>query len=649
MAKIGSLFVDLGLKTARFEKDFKRANSIVAKFKRKTASAMKSVVKSIFSLKGAFVGLAGAAGIGLLIKSSLNAIDKIGKMSSLFKISTEDIGAMSLAAQIGGTDLDTMLKAARNVSRQMFDFSRDVGEAKDAMKLMGITAEDINPLMDDQLKLMAFLAENVNAVTNSVDRLAIAQDLFGGRATVVLNALKDGVSGMEAFRKEAELLGGALSGDAVRGVEAANDSLTRLGFLFTGMRDQIVAALAPAIEIGVTAFKNWIIEIAKSEGGIKQFSMNAAISILNGIKVMVRGFESLLTAIDGVKEKLIELGVVEGVAGKKSAEDIRVLIGLRGGEILLAQKFGESQEHINEIIQQRSRLQSTLNSMGADEVGIIDKTISGIDKLIAKIKEKNDIPSAASTGTVDVSPDTAGITGSTEDALSAKVDAISQSLLTEEQRILESYERRALIVSEANARGLLGEQATSNLLTGIWQQHEDQRAAITKRSESAILSVKRSASNNAIGLLSALGQKNKVFAAAAILITKVMAIKQILAHTQVAAVLAFSSQLIPGVPSTYAAAAAAYTKTQAMGKLSAGLVAASGAVELAGLGGSDSPAGGAPNPDADDDSDVIPIDTAQPRESAITVIIQGDYIGGEDSAEKLALLIDSYRDRGGTA
>ena len=61
-------------------------------------SRLKALTKSIFSLKTALVGVAGVAGFGYLVKSSLNSADALAKTASKIGTTTE---ALSKAALCG--------------------------------------------------------------------------------------------------------------------------------------------------------------------------------------------------------------------------------------------------------------------------------------------------------------------------------------------------------------------------------------------------------------------------------------------------------------------------------------------------------------------------------------------------------------------
>ena len=159
------------------------------------------------------------------------------------------------------------------------------------------------------------------------------------------------------------------------------------------------------------------------------------------------------------------------------------------------------------------------------------------------------------------------------------------------QLVLEGLERRRTALEEAGhleaeAYGLIEAEKTA-----ITQIHEEKRRQIAEDVAQQKRDLEMSVVNSAVGLLNVLAQKSKAAAIVSLAVTKGLAIAQVLARTQEAAVLAYSSQLIPGVPATYGTAAAAYTSTIAMGNTSAALIAATGLAQAASLGGG-APSGG---------------------------------------------------------
>lgn len=280
------------------------------------ASRLNSLRKTVFSFRTALVSLAGAGGFGFLIKSSLDSIDKISKLSRTLGISVRDLRKLEYAADLSGLSVDTVARAVRNLNRVMVDFQGGTGDAKDAFDALGITSDDLNAVMGDQFKVLELLADRFGNVENSAVRSSIAQDLFGGRASEMLLVLEEGADGLAKISDEAERFGLLLSASAAKGVEDANDSFTRLFALFKGLRDSVVSFLAPAIQMAVEAAQRYIEELMAEKDGIKNFARDISLSVVNAIQtfaetmafiinLLVGAINGLITVINFVTEALL--------------------------------------------------------------------------------------------------------------------------------------------------------------------------------------------------------------------------------------------------------------------------------------------------------------------------------------------------------
>jgi hypothetical protein len=163
-------------------------------------------------------------------------------------------------------------------------------------------------------------------------------------------------------------------------------------------------------------------------------------------------------------------------------------------------------------------------------------------------------------------------------------ERLQAKLTAQNLMIADALTAQQITEQEARDFKTAAEQAHADGITAIWNKSVTDRAQVEEQAQARIRAMRESVAANAAGLLSVLGRKNKAAALAAIILTKGMAIAQTLAHTQTAAMLAYASQLVPGDPTSPARAAAAYAHTQALGKLSAGLIAATGLAELTGGG-----------------------------------------------------------------
>ena len=77
--------------------------------------ALGGLTKSIFSMRTALVGVAGAAGFGLLVRSSLNSIDSLAKTASKIGTTTEALSGLRYAAALTGVSTTTMDMAASEI------------------------------------------------------------------------------------------------------------------------------------------------------------------------------------------------------------------------------------------------------------------------------------------------------------------------------------------------------------------------------------------------------------------------------------------------------------------------------------------------------------------------------------------------------
>ncbi len=252
---------------------------------------LKAVAGAVLSAKTAIVGLVGAAGFGLLISRSLQATDTLSKTAAKIGTTTEALGALRYAADLTGVATQTMDMALQRFTRRTAEAAAGTGEAKGAIKELGINAQELNRMPLD--KRMIVLADAFEKVESESDRLRLAFKLFDSEGAALVNTLSQGSDGLKAMLGEAKVLGLTMSGSAAKGVEDTVDSLTKLQSLFKGVTDQTVAAFAPAIEMIVERFTGFLQRSIEVKGGVEAFARSLAVDLLNGVKVALQAFEGL--------------------------------------------------------------------------------------------------------------------------------------------------------------------------------------------------------------------------------------------------------------------------------------------------------------------------------------------------------------------
>lgn len=269
-------------------------------------NGLKTVAKAAFSMKGALVAAAGPAAVGLLIRQSLTAVDTLKKTADKIGTTTEALSALQYAAEISGVTVETVNMAAQRFTRRLAEAAKGTGEAKDALLELNINAEELKKKsLDEQ---MLDLADAFADVQNSADKVRLAMKLFDSEGVALVNTLAAGRKGLKELFLEADELGLVLSTRAATGVEKANDALLRLFKLGTGLRNQIVANLAPAIESLSTTLKDKFLKDIKAAGGsVEEFGLILAEKLLQGLANILYGFADAARGIAEFANGIIEM------------------------------------------------------------------------------------------------------------------------------------------------------------------------------------------------------------------------------------------------------------------------------------------------------------------------------------------------------
>lgn len=256
---------------------------------------LKGVSKAIFNMKTGLAAVAGVAGLGLLVRNSLVSIDKIGKLSRQIFISTEQLSAFRLAANLGGTSLEAFAKGVRTMAVGINDWLvKGTGIAQDAFIQLGITQDQLRETNGDLMLQFELVADALRNMKDGTDKTAAAYKLFGGRNIELLTAIERGKDGIAEIAEEAKRFGLVLTNDMVRAVEDANDSITRTQSLFTGVSNHFTVALAPAIEKVSDVLRNKLLaHVEKTHKGMAEFGQYLGTEF---IKIVGRILETFIRA-----------------------------------------------------------------------------------------------------------------------------------------------------------------------------------------------------------------------------------------------------------------------------------------------------------------------------------------------------------------
>ena len=307
----------------------KAVNNTKKAFRAVTAG-LKSIARAAFSMKTAIGLAAGVAGIGFLIKKSMDATDSMAKVSRSIGISVTELQRLRHAASIGGLEAKSLDKAMQKLAINISDVASGTGIAKEAFDRYGISSTNIDGSTRSVTDVLGQAATALETMTNETDRASFVYDLFGARGAKVINMLKDGKTAMEAMKKEADELGLVMSLELIEGVENANDSIARLTDYLGNVFHRVVASIAPIIESASEAVRSFVEMKINKQGGITAFSKNIAITILEAASSIIEASTSMLNSLTSIAtgaakaiSKVLQI-LPSSMGGLKTLKAIRI-------------------------------------------------------------------------------------------------------------------------------------------------------------------------------------------------------------------------------------------------------------------------------------------------------------------------------------
>jgi len=327
---------------------------------RKLNQSLGLVRKALFNFKVGLTAVAGAAGIGLLVKSSLQSIDTLGKTAQKLGVTSQALQKLRYASNLAGVETRTVDLAVQRFTRRLSEAANGTGEAKDALKELGLNAKELAKQPLD--KQMLALADAFANVDDAGTQVRLGFKLFDSEAVGMINTLKGGSAALQQMFQEAEGLGFILSKSAVRGVEQANDAFMKLKTMLGGVINQLVAGLAPAFQAIAETIRVKLVNAIKEAGGVEEFGRSLALTVVGLFKKAAQAIQSFtdetIRQLNRVIAFSVEIGKKLDIDWAKKLEPMNVKdLGLVGAFEELEAKIRATQA-ANDIFGQSTETNS---------------------------------------------------------------------------------------------------------------------------------------------------------------------------------------------------------------------------------------------------------------------------------------------------
>lgn len=208
--------------------------------------SMGGITSAMGGLKTAIAGAVGVAGFGAMIKSAIDAGNKINDLNIRLGASTEALTQYQFIAKQTGVSFQTLTTAWQRQTRRISEAAQGTGVAKKALEELNIPVESlINLKPEEQFEI---IAEEMSKVANQGDKVRIAMQLWDTEGVALLQTIEGGTEQLEKFKEEAEKTGVVLTKVEAEKLAKVNTAFASISASIEGVTNKLAIVLAPILE-----------------------------------------------------------------------------------------------------------------------------------------------------------------------------------------------------------------------------------------------------------------------------------------------------------------------------------------------------------------------------------------------------------------
>jgi len=228
--------------------------------------------------------------------------DKIGKMSIRTGVGAEALQELSYAAEITGTNIDSLSQAMFRARRRIGNMALGGGgPAARALETLGLNAKELSKEKPERQFMI--LVKALKAVGNEAERNQLAFEIFGDNFRQIQPLINAGADGIDKMRDRAKRLGLVLSSREISQAEELTDAFYELGQVLKMTFVKIGAALGPTLLPIIKGLAEGIADITnaivKLGGGLTVLGAQIKLTIIEMILGVVDGVGALLDKLPG--------------------------------------------------------------------------------------------------------------------------------------------------------------------------------------------------------------------------------------------------------------------------------------------------------------------------------------------------------------
>ena len=294
---LASLQIQLELQSASFTAEMQKVNGQLNKLNKDVGGISAGFSKLGTVLKGAAVlgaFTAVSAGISSFVQSiskSIDAMDEMSKASQKVGVAVETLSGLKYAAEQSGVGFEALQNGVKKLNQNLADFDTSTDASAQSLKNLGIA------LGDTTEQALAKIADRFQSMPDGVQKTALAMNIFGKSGADLIPLLNAGSKGIGEFQSRAKELGQVFGTLSAQQAEVFNDSMADLSKAFTGIVNNLVIGMLPALSATAKAFS----DSAKAGEGWQEVGKGLGLGIIEVAIASVRAAQTIAALTQDVK------------------------------------------------------------------------------------------------------------------------------------------------------------------------------------------------------------------------------------------------------------------------------------------------------------------------------------------------------------
>jgi hypothetical protein len=285
-------------------------NSAAASMRRMESAvgSLRGPLNSLVAIQGAqlFGSIAStvsqyAQSLAGLVGSTTEAVSAQNDLAARLGLTYAELSGLTLAGSMVGVSMDQIGGAMTRAQVAFANAANGSQPAIAAFERIGLSVAELNGLSAEQQ--FEAIAQAISELPTVAERAAAAVRIFGRAGAQLLPLFNEGAAGIQAARAEADRFGLSLTNAQAGNVDAMGDSFDRAKAAITGVINQVVAYLSPAVTAVTTAFSDLI-------GSIGGANIGQAIGegILQGARYLAEVGDALIPYMQSVFSYFSQVG-----------------------------------------------------------------------------------------------------------------------------------------------------------------------------------------------------------------------------------------------------------------------------------------------------------------------------------------------------